>query len=516
MPENRLPRAKTFQFLTSPFSAIFLVLLLFGLSWTQTTPSQPQSPNQGTTQVPGAGVAVQNQQQGSTPSPSAEQPDPQPRFTKAKAKNLSPSGNKILDFASHDTGLPIKRKVKRNLITRESVERYVDKRMKDDKDAQRLEQSRLVLEKFGLLPPGYDLHSEFLRLLGEQVAAYYDAKSKSVNLLDWVQPDIQKPVLAHELTHALQDQKINLEKWELAGAKDAGPQPDPQEQVVEEAQAARQCVTEGQAMVVLLDYTLAPTGKNILTAPEIVDVMRASMADNQDSPVFAAAPMFLRESLLMPYTFGLEFVRTVLAAKGKDATYSGMLENPPIDTRQIMQPETYLRKQNVAPLVIPDLDKLVAPDYERFDFGGMGEFDIYLLAKQYGGAPPNYYPHWRGGYYFAARAKSTPKGQIAMLYFSRWDSPEAARDFAKMYADYLPKRYKKAVLQQPASESGMSATGAQPAITFETNQGKVTLEIQGNDLLILEGYDDKVAEKAHQVLLHDMSLPQPAAKSSNK
>jgi hypothetical protein len=226
--------------------------------------------------------------------------------------------------------------------------------------------------------------------------------------------------------------------------------------------------------------------------------------------------MFLRESLLMPYTFGLEFVRTVLAAKGKDATYSGMLENPPIDTRQIMQPETYLRKQNVEPLVIPDLDKLVAPDYERFDFGGMGEFDIYLLAKQYGGAPPNYYPHWRGGYYFAARAKSAPKDQIAMLYFSRWDSPEAARDFAKLYADYLPKRYKKAVLQQPASASETTATSAQPAITFDTNEGKVTLEIQGNDLLILEGYDGTVVEKARQVLLHGMSLPQPAAKSSNK
>ena len=521
MPENRSPCARSFQFLKSPFCAIFLVLLLFGMSWAQTTPGQPlsnppaQSPNQGATQVPGAGVSVQNQQQGSTP-PAVEKPEPQTRITKAQAKELFRSVDEILDFASHDTGLPIQHKVKRNLITRESVERYVDKRMKDDKDAQRLEQSRLVLEKFGLLPPGYDLHTEFLRLLGEQVAAYYDPKSKSVNLLDWVQPDIQKPVLAHELTHALQDQKINLEKWELAGAKDNSPQPDQQEQVAEEAQAARQCVTEGQAMVVLVDYTLAPIGKNILSAPEIVDVMRGSMADNKDSPVFGAAPMFLRESLLMPYTFGMEFVRAVLAKNGKEAAYLGMLENPPIDTRQIMQPETYLKKQNVPALAIPDLDKLVAPDYERFDFGGMGEFDIYLLAKQYGGAPPNYYPHWRGGYYFAARARSTPKGQIAMLYFSRWDSPEAARDFAKMYADYLPKRYKKAVLQQPASESGMSVTGAQPAITFDTNGGKVTLEIRGNDLLILEGYDGTVAEKAREVLLHGMALPQPAAKSSNK
>ena len=114
------------------------------------------------------------------PSPPAQQPEPQTRITKAQAKELFRSVDEILDFASHDTGLPIQHKVKRNLITRESVEHYVDKRMKDDKDAQRLEQSRLVLEKFGLLPPGYDLHAEFLRLLGEQVAAYYDPKSKSV------------------------------------------------------------------------------------------------------------------------------------------------------------------------------------------------------------------------------------------------------------------------------------------------------------------------------------------------
>jgi hypothetical protein len=543
MSENRLPRSKPFHLLTMPFSVVFLTLVLFGAGLAQSTASPPQSnppaqsPNQpstpsqpagpqtpaqpanpsGGTQVPGAGVEVQNQQQESTPPPpAAEPPEAQTRITKAQAKELFRSVDEILEFASHDTGLPIQHKVKRNLITRESMEHYVDKRMKDDKDAQRLEQSRLVLEKFGLLPPGYDLHSEFLRLLGEQVAAYYDPKSKSVNLLDWVQPDIQKPVLAHELTHALQDQKVDLEKWELAGAKDDQPQPDQKEQVVEEAQAARQCVTEGQAMVVLLDYTLAPMGKDILTAPELVDAMRAGMADNKDSPVFAAAPMFLRESLIMPYTFGLDFVRTVLAAKGKEATYSGMLESPPIDTRQIMQPETYLLKQDVAPLVIPDLGKLVAPDYERFDFGGMGEFDIYLLAKQYAGdaAPRNYYPHWRGGYYFAAHAKSAPNGQIAMLYFSRWDSTGAARDFAKLYASYLPKRYKKAVLQPPASANGASTPGSASLIAFETEQGQATLEVQGSDLLILEGFDDRIAQRASEVLMHGMSLPPSATKGS--
>jgi hypothetical protein len=521
---------------------LVLILLLVGSGWSQTAPAQPQSapasqsansaqqtnqpatpaqpatpqnpPQPATTQAPGAGAAGENQQSGNGQTEAAEQPEPETRITKAQAKELFRSVDQILQFASQDTGLPIEHKVKRNLITRESVEKYVDKRMKDDKDAKRLEQSRLVLQKFGLLPQGYDLHAEFLRLLGEQVAAYYDPKTQSVNLLDWVQPDTQKPILAHELTHALQDQKVGLEKWELAGAKDDAALPDQQEYSVEEAQAARQCVTEGQAMAVLFDYTLAPMGKDILTAPDVVQAMRATMSDSKDSPVFAQAPMFLKESLLMPYTFGLDFVQTVQSNKGKEAAYAGMLLTPPIDTRQIMQPETYLLNQAVAALTIPDLDKLVGPAYERFDFGGMGEFDVYLLAKQYGASDlKKYYTHWRGGYYYAALAKGTPKDQIAMMYFSHWDSPEAARDFAKLYADYLPKRYKKAVLRQP---SASNAAGAQGQYVFDTEEGKAILEVEGDDLLIMEGYDDTVRQKARDIYFYGMSLPANPAKAKKQ
>src|SRR5205814_10132965 len=44
--------------------------------------------------------------------------------------------------------------------------------------------------------------------------------SDLVNLLDWVVPDLQRPVLAHELTHALQDQSFGLDKWLKRGSED--------------------------------------------------------------------------------------------------------------------------------------------------------------------------------------------------------------------------------------------------------------------------------------------------------
>ncbi|HEY1732404.1 MAG TPA: hypothetical protein VGG15_11675 [Terriglobales bacterium] len=480
-------------------------------------PQQPSTPSQpsgsATQQLPGTGAAVQDRQ-----SDNSQQPEPEGHITKQQAKDLFRSVDEILGFVSGDTGLPIEHKIKRNLITREQVEKFVGKRMKDDKDEKRLEQAKLVLQKFGLLPAGYDLHAEFIRLMAEQVAAFYDPRTKSVNVLDWLPADAQKPVLAHELTHALQDQQVPLDKWELAGAKDDAALPDQQEYFVEEAQSARQCVTEGQAQVVWFDYTLAPMNKTILTAPEFVDAVRAQMGDNRDSPEFAKAPMFLQESMLMPYTFGLDFVRTVLANKGKDAAFKGLLTDPPVDTRQIMQPETYLLHQVVPQLTIPNLDEMVAPNYTRFDFGGMGEFDIYLLAKQYGAKdPPNYYRHWRGGYYYAAQAKNGPKDQIAMLYFSRWDSPQAASDFARLYLSYLPKLTTVTGTSHPepgpVGQPEPPRAGETPKLPLfntydaDTKDGPIRILRHDNDLLIMEGYDDSVVQKAQQVLLYNMTLP---------
>ena len=477
-------------------------------------PTQPAQPSGSGIQVPGAGVSVQ-EQQNTNQGQAATQPET--RITKAQAKDLFNSVDEILGFASEDTGLPVKRKVKRKLITRESMESYINKRMRSDKDTQRMVHEQLVLEKFGLIPPGYDLHREFLRLLGEQVAAYYEPKNRTVNLLDWVQPEIQKPVLAHELTHALQDQTVNLQTWPDDGNQSDKPLPDQQEQVVEEVQAARECVTEGQAMVVLFDYTLAPLGKSVATDPDMVNAMRAGIGDSSDSPIFSAAPMFLKETLMMPYTFGTDFIRTVLINKGKEAAFAGVLHDPPVDTRQVMQPETYLLHQVVPPLIVPDLDKLVAPKYERYDFGEMGEFDVYLLSKQYAGhdAPKDIYPHWRGGYYLAAHDKAAPKDEVSLLYFSRWDSPDAAKSFAKVYGDYVPRRYKNAEQESDACPApAKDKKGSCPEKVWDTDQGKVRIEVRGDDLLVTEDFDDLTVDKARGIFFYHMTMPGTASQAA--
>ena len=141
-------------------------------------------------------------------------------ITSQQAKELFNSVDVILKFASDDSKLPIRHEVKRRLTTRESVEKYLVDKMNDDKDAKRMERSEIVLKKFGLLDRDFQLRPFLLQLLKEQIEGYYDSKTKTVNLLDWAAPETQKPVLAHELTHALQDQHVDLDKWGDVGTDD--------------------------------------------------------------------------------------------------------------------------------------------------------------------------------------------------------------------------------------------------------------------------------------------------------
>ena len=251
-------------------------------------------------------------------------------LTKAQAKELFRSVDEILSFASKDTGLPIVHSVKRKLITRDEVNKYLREKFDEDEGAKRLAREEIVLKKFGLLDRDFHLRPFMISLLTEQVAGFYDDKTKTVNLLDWIEPDEQKPVLAHELTHALQDQRVGLTKWSEVGseaiAKNA--QEDNQHIQTDEADTARDAVTEGQAMVVFLDYSLRPTGKTLANSPEMMDRLKETLSDTSGSPMLARAPLLLQQSLLFPYSEGMSFEDAILVKAGKDAAFGARAGEP--------------------------------------------------------------------------------------------------------------------------------------------------------------------------------------------
>ncbi len=174
------------------------------------------------------------------------------RITPEQAQQLFALVDELIKFSSDETGLPVKSTVKRTLTTRTAVESYLDEKFNEDQGAKRLERDEIVLKKFGMIDHDFELKPFLLALLKEQIEAYYDSKTKTVNILDWVDPDEQKPVMAHELTHALQDQHADLEKWNNQTPDDVSHDAagDQDHLARDEMDTARDAVAEGQATAV--------------------------------------------------------------------------------------------------------------------------------------------------------------------------------------------------------------------------------------------------------------------------
>ncbi len=436
------------------------------------------------------------------------------KISPQEAEELFRSVDEILHFASKDTSLPIRTEVKRRLTSRDEVVTYIEKHMAEDEDAQRLQRSQLVLRKFGLIPHDFDLQHFLVALLREQVAGYYDPKTKTVNLLDWLGADEQRPVLAHELTHALQDQNFGLEKWmrdgqinlatrkHLTGADIA----------TDEYSTVRQAIVEGQAMVVLVDYMLAPTGQSLQDSPQIVEALKQGMlVGTADSVNFRNAPLVLRESLIFPYRYGIDFVADVLKSGGKEKAYAAVFKDPPRTTREIMEPQTYLSGERIAPMPVPDLARIFR-NYERFDVGAMGEFDVAILIDQYAGAKASrkLYPQWRGGYYYAVRPKEDPGAPLGLLYASRWASADKAGEFAAIYANSLTQRYQRVRVAPSGAGPPLGDLGKLERLsgvhTWLTEDGPVVIDVRGDTVLVTESIDPAATE----ALQHDL-FAQPAA-----
>ncbi len=420
------------------------------------------------------------------------QTPPEHRISPDETRELLGAVDRILKFDSEETALPIRQEVKRRLASREEVEKYIDTRLREDEDAQRLKKGQVVLKKFGLLPRDFDMERFLVSLLKEQVAGYYDPKTKTVNLLNWLEPETQMPVLAHELTHALQDQNFGLEKWVRGRNNDKSPAANI---ISDEETAARHAVIEGQAMAVMIDWMLAPTGQSIISAPNIADAMEAGMAAAPGSPVFENAPLYLKSTLLFPYTYGLNFERELLS-KSKDRAFAGVFKNPPANTRQVMEPAVYLAGEKLPPLIPPaDLEKLIGPGWERFDAGSIGEFDVAVIAQQFTdlAAAKKIYPGWRGGYYYAVRkngADATGTASIGLVFVTRWADAAAAHEFSVLYYNTISdKRYK------------VTASLASNPPMWNTTEGAVSLAEQGDMVVAIESIDAALHQPIRDAVL---------------
>jgi hypothetical protein len=436
--------------------------------------------------------------------------DGETHITPDEAKQLFNLVDELLKFSSQESGFPIKSDVKRQLTTRANVEHYLTEKFDEDEDAKRMQRSEIVLKKFGLLDRDFNLKPFLLALLKEQIEAYYDPKTKTVNMLDWISVDEQKPVLAHELTHALQDQHLDLDKWSDQTPPDVSltAREDSDHLAKDELDTAREAVTEGQATAVMMDNILKPMGKSLIGDPEIVDYIKQQMAGSDNSPMLARAPLLLSESLLFPYREGLSFEQDVWMDRGQTAAFTGALDRPPSSSWEILNPREYEQGHVPAIPYLPDIHPLVDKTYRPYDIGQVGQLDLHILAGLFGGdgAARDLTPAWDGGIYWAGqRLNATPAEQattksISLFYLSVWKNTASAQAFVHLYTDELGRKYSGLKPDTTAAKISDTPDGTVEQV-YSSNEGPVVITRRGKLVFVSESFELPLARKLASLIL---------------
>src|SRR5580692_763668 len=438
------------------------------------------------------------------------------KMTDADTKKLFASVDRIFAFAAEDTGMPKHAAVKRRLVSKADVEKDTTRQLAKEEFAKSFAQEELSMKKLGFLPRDFNLKEFLVKSTGQEIAAYYDDETKTISMLNWVPPDRQEPILAHELTHALQDQNYDLAKWMKGGSKAENGS------AMGDSAIARKAVVEGQAMVVYVDYLLKPAGRSLEDTPQLVYQMEEPAVKAViDSQLMHDAPMILREAGTFAYNQGLIFEGELLHAGGKKMAFAGAFARPPRNSHEVLQPETYILGEKLPPVRIPDLQGVLGSQYELYDSGGIGELDVRALLKQYSGRriADDLSAAWQGGTFVAFRRKDTAAevspstANLALFYVSRWKTPQAAERFARFYTEAVSQRYRSATAEAVPVCSGGNCPVSTAQMT--TEEGPVIVEHwDDNRVIVSESFDTATAAKLRTALRDERgatraeSLPQ--------
>jgi hypothetical protein len=313
-------------------------------------------------------------------------------------------------------------------ITKDQINQFLNKRVKEVSSPDEERAEELTLKKFGLVPQDFNLAKNEVDLLTEQAAAFYDYNRKKLFITESTSTDSQEPVLAHELSHALADQNFNLARYIKQGRKS------------DDGSTARLAVMEGQATWMMSEYLARKAGGSLLDSPQAAAAM-ASMSDEGSGqyPVFDNEPLYLKSTLVFPYTHGMLFQNAVIQRDHKEG-FGEVFRHPPTSTQQIMHPDKYFAGTQPTDPKIPDPH--LPRGYKGLVGGTLGELEHTILLEQYTSKDraAELAPHWRGCAFELYENKKAAR--VVLLYATEWDSEESARQYFAAYREIMSKKWK--------------------------------------------------------------------------
>ncbi|MDP9342985.1 MAG: hypothetical protein M3Q23_13040 [Actinomycetota bacterium] len=283
-----------------------------------------------------------------------------------------------------------------------------------------------VWQLIGVIPADVGLRDAYRSFLSGQVIGYYDPGSGQLVFLGTTDPSAaERLTLAHELTHADDDQHFDLSRLNPL-----------ENHCQDEALMAATGAVEGSAQF----FSFAVARRFFSPA----DLISLGLGGGGGST--AGVPPFVQTLALWPYLDGLNFI-TAMDARGGLAAVNHALQDFPVSTEQVMHPDRY-PSDTPAPVDIPDLGPSLGPGWRDLDVMQVGEewLKAMLALRLAAADAADAAAGWDGGLYRAW----TDGPHVAVVLSTRWDSPADADEFAAAASRWL-RPDQSAVVVHPSS-----------------------------------------------------------------
>lgn len=223
-----------------------------------------------------------------------------------------------------------------------------------DEDAEEMEKSSVTYRALGFIGPDQDLETVMRETLELGVVGFYDPETEELVVRGTELSAYARTVVAHELTHALDDQYFDLDRPKLDEATD-------------ETGYGFTVLVEGSASFVEQAYRAEYSAEEEREASS----EEAQVASN---PAVFSLPVDVVKLISGPYSQGPELVEEVIGSKPMTALDPSFAA-PPISSEQALTPSGYVAKDPVA--------KVAKPKFEgtEVESGAMGQFVLTVLLQ---------------------------------------------------------------------------------------------------------------------------------------
>ena len=338
--------------------------------------------------------------------------DPKPRLTQAEAEAAV---NAIVPALQSIRGLSFKTKVPVTVIDDRRAREYALARFRSMTPEAKIRADQAAYALLGLVPPDLDVLKTLLDVLEEQAGGFYDPGTKSFYLLDDMPTEATALLAAHEMTHALEDQRYDLD-GRIAKLIDD-----------DDALFALSALIEGSATTAAATYVANGIEAGTLTQDQL-----GAMGAGVESGRLDAMPAVMRRQLLGPYALGVTF----LARGDVNAAWA----RPPRSSEQILHPDKYWNpkhRDEPKSVAIPNPSRLLGEGFTRAGSGVLGELTLGSLV---GAATPAVSELATGSVAWTNAAASGwggdrfelwTKGDASVVLLATvWDTAKDAAEFA--------------------------------------------------------------------------------------